>query len=135
MSRYKNSQTGFTLVEVMIVVAIIAILVAFALPAYEEQTRKTRRSDGKGFLLEVAAAQERYLLQNVRYGTLTELGYANNNPESPEGFYNLSITASTNTTFTLTATPRIADLDCGNLTLTHTGLQGSSSGVAEDCWN
>lgn len=134
-SHKSNSQRGFTIVELMIVVAIAAILVAIALPAYQEQVRETRRSDGKAFLMEIAAAQERYFTQNVAYGTLIQLGYANDNPESPEGFYNVRITASTGTTFTLTATPRVADSDCGNLTLTNTGLQGSSAGTPADCWD
>ena len=130
----KVYQTGFTLVEMMIVVAIAAILFAVALPAYQDQVRSTKRSDGKGFLMELQAAQERYFTQNVTYGTLAELGYADN--VSPEGYYTIAITpADPDTTFTLSATPAapFTDDECNVLTLTHTGLQGSDG--PDDCWN
>ncbi|MCV6605339.1 MAG: type IV pilin protein [Porticoccaceae bacterium] len=104
------------------------------MPAYQDQVRKTRRSDGKGLLMEIASAQERFFTQNVRYGTLVELGYPNNNPLSEEEFYNVQVTARTNTTFTLTATPLIDDPDCGNLTLDHTNMRGSGTDDPE-CWN
>ena len=129
-------QPGFTLVELMIAVAIVAIITAIALPAYQDQVRRTKRSDGKGFLLEVAAAQERFFTQNVRYGTLAELGYADS--ESAEGYYTIAVAREDdNTTYTLTATPRapFADDQCGNLRLTNTGVQDSTEGDAEDCWD
>ncbi|MGS2723772.1 type IV pilin protein [Porticoccus sp. GXU_MW_L64] len=130
----KRIQSGFTLIEIVIVVAIVGILASIAYSSYQDQTRKARRAEGKGFLMEIASAQERYFTQNVRYGTLVQLGYPNENPQSEEEFYNVRITASTNTTFTLTATPVIDDPDCGNLTLTNTNLRGSDTNDP-DCWN
>ncbi|UTW46472.1 type IV pilin protein [bacterium SCSIO 12696] len=130
----KRSYSGFTLVEIIIVVAIVAILAAIALPAYQEQVRETRRSDGKGFLLEVAAAQERYFTQNVSYGTLAELGYAGN--ESPEGYYTIAYTAlNAGQGFRLTATPRIDDPDCTTLTLDHTNMRQATGAAPDECWD
>ena len=130
----KHWQNGFTLVEIIIVVAIVAILAAIALPAYQEQVRETRRSDGKGFLLEVAAAQERYFTQNVTYGTLAELGYAGN--ESPEGYYTIAYTPlNAGQGFRLTATPRIADPDCTTLTLDHTNMRQATGADSGGCWD
>ena len=129
---------GFTLVEVMIVVAIAAILFAIALPSYQDQVRRTKRSDGKGFLLEVAAAQERFFTQNVRYTTdAGDLGYANS--RSPEEYYRIRINylGGDNTTFRLRAIPRgsFTDDECGTLILFNTGVRRSSSGNSDDCWN
>ena len=132
----KRHQYGFTLVEMMIAVAIVAILTAIALPAYQNQVRKTKRTDGKGYLMELQSAQERFFVQNVRYGTMAELGYANNN--SPEGYYTIAVARdNVNTTYTLTATPAapFADTECGALTLTNTNIQGSGSGTPADCWD
>lgn len=130
----KKLQAGFTLVELIIAVAIVAIITAVALPSYQNQVRKTKRADGKGFLLEIAAAQERFFTQNVRYGTLAQLGYADD--ESPEGYYTINIArANNNTTYTLTASPLapFVDDECGNLTLNNTNMR-DSGGDNDICW-
>ncbi|MDM3871256.1 type IV pilin protein [Porticoccus sp. W117] len=126
--------SGFTLIEIIIAVAIVAILTAIALPAYQDQVRRTKRADGKGFLLEIAAAQERFFTQNVSYAAnMAALGYANGN--SPEGYYTITFPVRTDTTFTLRATPTFTDTECGNLELDHTNMRGSSAGNADDCWD
>ena len=66
---------GVTLLELMIVVVIISILAAVAYPNYRQFAARAKRNEAKAMLLEIAAAQERYYLQNSRYGTLGELGF------------------------------------------------------------
>ena len=65
---------GVTLLELMIVLVIIGIIVAFAYPNYKDFTDRARRNEAKAMLLEIAQNQERFYLQNNRYGTLVELG-------------------------------------------------------------
>jgi len=68
---------GFTLIELMVVVVIVAILVGIAYPAYVDQMRKTRRSEGKALLMELMSAEERHYTENGTYTTdFTQLGYS-----------------------------------------------------------
>lgn len=80
---------GVTLLELMIVMVIVGIIVAFAYPNYRDFTDRARRNEAKALLLEIAQNQERFYLQNNRYGTLVELGY--NNPQPTDGgFYTVN---------------------------------------------
>lgn len=136
---------GFTLIELVIVVAIIGLLAAVAYPAYQDSVRKSRRADAKGILLELAQFMERTYTANNTYkpgGSNPTLPITQSPKESTTKYYNLSLSAATANTFTLQAVP-ISGTDqatdrCGTLTLTHTGVKGISdaaSGVtASDCW-
>ncbi|NRB38253.1 MAG: prepilin-type N-terminal cleavage/methylation domain-containing protein [Pseudomonadales bacterium] len=108
----KNS--GFTLIELMIVVAIIAILAALALPSYNAQITKTRRTDAMAALTSFANAMERHATDNGSYlGAGTVAGntgaptiFATQVPlDGDAKYYNLTIDAATATSFTLKATP------------------------------
>ena len=70
---------GFTLIELMIVVVIVGIIVAFAYPNYKDFVDRAKRNEAKAILLEIAQNQERFYLQNNRYGTLADHG-----PVSPD---------------------------------------------------
>jgi len=127
---------GFTLMELMIAVAVVGILAAVAFPSYQSQVMKTRRSDGKAALMAAAAKQEQYYLDNKTYAdTLAKLNVA---AASPEGYYQISITASSATAFTLKATAQgsqASDTVCGDLTLDNLGTKTESgSGTVDDCW-
>ncbi len=126
--------TGFTLIELMIAVAIIGVLMAIAYPSYQEYVLRGNRSEGQAFLNDAAARQERYFAQNNTYAdTVAKLGYANNNSSTSK--YTLAISNTTATTYTLTATPARTDSKCGNLTLNQAGTKGESgSGTVADCW-
>ena len=117
--------SGFSLIELMIVVAIVGILAAIAYPAYTEQTIRGRQSDGQVMLLEVMQAQERFYSQNQAYTTdLTALGYAVANPESQGDFYSIAAAACPGSTVAqcvlLTATAQGAQAGQPNLTYNST---------------
>jgi type IV pilus assembly protein PilE len=114
---------GFTLIEVMITVAIVGILAAIAYPSYRDQIIKSRRSDGQTLLVEVAGRQERYYFDNASYADkLSKLaGYTADSINSPEGYYSISVSASTADTYTLTATAQGDQTSDGNLTLDNLG--------------
>ena len=137
---------GCTLVEVMIVVAIIGILAAVAFPAYNQSVIKSRRSDAKSALLDIAQREERYLSTANQYTTSApQLGFATgttlpmNVMSGSAAFYQLSVSAPTSTAFTATATrvgKQVNDTKCGDYTLSSTGVQGvtNASSTAADCW-
>lgn len=130
----QHSTDGFTLIEVMIVMAIIGILTAIAYPSYAEYVLRGNRSEGQAFLNDAAARQERYYAQNNAYAaTPAQLGYASAN--SVNTLYILRINNPTTSSYTLTAIVQRTDARCGDLTLTDTGAQGQSgTGAGADCW-
>ncbi|HEY0661784.1 MAG TPA: type IV pilin protein [Lysobacter sp.] len=128
---------GFTLVELLIAVAIVGILVAVAYPSYEEQVRKTRRAEGKAALNEVASRLERCYTRFNAYDHATCAGIASMTSEN--GYYQISASAIAASSYTLEAAPRKAQVDdtkCGTLSLTHIGVRSHSgtppTGYA--CW-
>ena len=133
-----NKQTrGFTLIELMIVVAIIAIIFSFAWPSYQEHVRKSRRAEGTVHLLELADRLERFYSDRGTYAAAT-LGPAEADVYvaiTENGYYNLAITVQDNISFTITATPTTKGKQnndtCGTFTLTSTG-QTSANG--SKCW-
>jgi type IV pilus assembly protein PilE len=127
---------GFTLIELMIVVALLAILIAIGYPSYRDQVMKSRRAEGMGELLELADRMERYYSGNGTYNGAT-LGPDDDDvyeTATEKGNYTLGITSATTTLFTITATP-VAPQDkdkCGTFTLTSSGQKSASGG--NDCW-
>jgi type IV pilus assembly protein PilE len=133
-----RKENGFTLIELMIVVAIIGILAAIAYPSYQDQVMKSRRSDAQSLVLDVAARQERFYFDNGSYADkLSALSYSADTIDTPEGYYSVAISASSASSFTVTATPQGAQASdkCGNLSLDQAG-QKTKSGTADlgQCW-
>ncbi|WP_297528577.1 type IV pilin protein [Thiohalobacter sp.] len=137
---------GFTLIELMIVVAIVAILASLAYPSYRQHVLRTNRADCAAVMLEAASALERYYSANNSYAgaAVGANGIPSTCPKDAAAtggtpHYNLSLVLSNGSlAYTLTATPtssQSADA-CGNLTLTQTGVKGrSGSGKSvADCW-
>jgi type IV pilus assembly protein PilE len=150
---------GFTLVELMIVVVIVAILASIAIPAYNAQIRKSRRTEAKTALLDLAGREERYFNANTGTNAYTDvpalLGYAATMPQMQNypvgsGYYTVTVTfAAADPTatppsparFTIVATPvgdQAQDLQCQTFTVTSTGAQTAFSNTdpnaSTDCW-
>jgi len=139
MKVYRTSNSGFTLIELMIVVVIIAILAGIAYPSYKNYTVKSKRSDAYAGLTEAATDQEKFYSQNMRFATsMAALNSLKGTPSttrmSPDGHY--AITTTGGTTYTLTATAQgaqaTADTHCPSITLTSSGVKSGTSGA--ECW-
>ena len=139
-----RTQIGFSLIELMIVVAIAGILAAIAYPSYQEQVKKSRRADCQGVLTGLANAMERYFtVSNTYVGATLGAGgiYPNQCPiDGNTAYYTLAIPTATATGFTLQAVPIGAQVGdrCGTLTLDSTGQEGvtgAATGLTwQDCW-
>jgi type IV pilus assembly protein PilE len=148
--------SGFTLIELMIAMAVAAILVGIAVPSYQESVMKAKRSEAKAALLGLAGAMERFYTVNNNYcgsdivppavvptppvctvgapGIFSQTVPLNGGSTT----YNLTISAVARNTFTLTATAigRMASDKCGNFSLTNTNLQTytGTGGTQKECW-
>lgn len=135
-----SKQRGFTLIELMVVVAIIAIVAAVAVPSYLRYSIRARRVDGQNLLMRVADAQERYYSTNNRYGSLDDLEYTAAGKKSEHGYYQVSLDpASDGTTYTAIASPVAgspqAQDDCETLTISNTGEKGQTGSTTNgSCW-
>ncbi|MEZ5479001.1 MAG: type IV pilin protein [Thiolinea sp.] len=152
-----TQQRGFTLIELMIVVAIVSILGAIAYPSYLEHVRKSRRVDAKISLQELTQRQEAYFVRNYSYAnTLSALGYSGTSMDSKDGYYSLTIATVTPSTcngtrsascsgYTVQALPKAGktqakDKQCAVFTLDHIGGKTASDGATspanttETCW-
>ena len=125
----KNNNKGFTLVELMIVIAILGILGAVAYPSYLSHVKKANRADGIDSLLALAGRMEEFYMNNDTYVDATVASAT-----SSDGKYTLAITTATAFAYTITATPVGGDSYCGNLTLNSLGEKGTSVGSVDTCW-
>ncbi|MFT5709763.1 MAG: type IV pilus assembly protein PilE [Halioglobus sp.] len=130
--------------EIMIVVAIIGILLAVALPSYQDSLIKGRRSDGMSALLDATNRQERLMLDRSTYtDDMEDLGFAANPFISSEGHYSVNAVSCASgtigTCYVLTATPvssspQAKDTKCAALTLDSSGAKGATGSASAECW-
>jgi type IV pilus assembly protein PilE len=145
LSKPLSRHAGFTLIELMIVVAIVGILAALAFPSYKEQIAKSRRAEASAVLLESSQYMRRYYSANDTFTTTLPSSLSQSprdNTVSP--LYSVTAVLSANTTsFTITATVisgrSMADDRCGNYYLNSTGgkfnaVGGNNPGTIDGCW-
>lgn len=137
--RPELSVAGFTLIELMVVVAVVAILAAIAVPSYQEQVRKSRRAQAQADLVELAQRAERFHTVNNSYVDFWDSVPAAHKRSPRDGgtaFYNIEMSDATASTFTLTATPIAgtaqANDRCGGMRLNQTGRKSHGGGAALD---
>ena len=136
-----KQQRGVTLIELMVVVAILGIIVAFGYPSYRDQVMKARRAEGLGELLELADRMERFYSDRGTY-VGASLGNAATDiypATSAKGYYTLSIASQTATDFSVSAAPTGTGNQnkdkCGTFTLTAQGIKSvSNSTYLDQCW-
>lgn len=139
--RLNLQQPGFTLIEVMVTVAIVAILASVAVPAYMAHVRRSARVDAAASLLQAAAQMQQYFTLNNSYAAVAGAPLPAFNP-TPKHTISLAggALAPTAATFTLQAVPNVGAPDpiCGTLTITNQGVRGVSTSAVPafvaDCW-
>lgn len=129
---------GFTLIELMIVVAVVAILASIALPAYDDSVRKSRRGQAKADMVELAQRAERWHSTNNTYAGFWASVPVKVSPGTGGTVaYNFTQVEAPNT-FTITATPtggQVKDTRCGTLTINQAGTKTKTgTGQLSDCW-
>lgn len=141
---FPNS-SGFSLIELLVVVALFSIIVTISVGSYREYVRRANRTDATSLLLRVAAAQERFYLDENRYALdadLGDLGFGNR--ESEHGYYSLTIAPGLSgdpaIDFTATATvvgnaSQADDADCVQFSITESGVRGSLPEPPDTCWD
>ena len=136
-----RSNRGFSLIELLVTVTVAVILVSIAVPSYRSYVQRANRSDATTALLRIAAAQEKFYIQNNTYTTdlsAAGLGIAVTN----NGYYTLAVVAGASgltVGYVATATAKagerqIDDTDCQSYTLDERGSRGSSPGAVGVCW-
>lgn len=149
----QKQAAGFTLIELMIVLVIISILAAIAVPSYQNSTQKARRSDAKAALSSAVMAQEKWFFQYSGYASDVDDigGDGAGTLLSPEGWYKITLNMNAGSgscvggagvkynCYTLTATPvadgpQAGDTTCTTLSITHIGVKSATGSNPEECW-
>lgn len=144
----KSLLQGFTLIELMITVAIIGILASIVYPSYRQYVQRANRAEARSVLLEAAQFMERSYTTNSCYHrndancttaavNLTLPASLTQSPKVGTAKYTIDFSSQTSQAYTLRATPTgvmTGDM-CGTYTLTNTGIQGQGSGgTLAECW-
>ncbi len=134
---------GFTLIELMVTVAIVSILATIAVASYSSQVQKSRRTDARSALLDLSGREEKlFSTTNAYSATPSDLGYGAVGTPWPisvgSGYYTVTVVIPTATSYTITATPigsQASDTACATLSLDQLGVQSSTgTGTTATCW-
>ena len=136
--------TGFTLIELMMVLVIIGVLLSIALPSYKQSLFKARRTEAKTMLLDIATRQEQLMLDSSTYTTeLSDLGLTSLNESEEKDQYFATLqscpTGTIKTCYVLTATPsegsqQINDSDCTSFSVDSFGNKTATGDTKNECW-
>jgi len=133
--RTQRQISGFTLIEMLIVVALISILAAVALPSYREYIKKSYRSEAQSYLMSLASRQQQFLVDTRAYATFATLTSVLPTPTNVGAAYVVTMPdpAGVPPAFTVTATPKTgqASEKCGTLTINQTGTK---TAAIPGCW-
>jgi type IV pilus assembly protein PilE len=144
--RSNRSSAGFTLIELMVTLVIATILVTIAVPAYTTQMQKSRRTDAKTAVLDIAAREERvFSTTNAYSSTATDMGYTAFPQTVGSGYYTVSVTvpdpaqAAGTPSFIVKATPvaggpQAADAQCTSFSVNSLGQRTATGTLGNLCW-
>ena len=134
-TRGRESAAGFTLVELMIVVVVIAALIALAMPSYQGYQQRSKRGDAKTSLMRAQLAQEKWRGNDTDYATLAEIWTGS---DSLSGYYTLAVTSNTAAAYVMTAAPKAGTTQvgdaCGTFAINQDGPLYTGYADA-DCWS
>ena len=136
-----RSSAGFTLIELMVTLVIATVLITIAVPAYTTQMQKSRRTDAKTAVLDLAAREERVFSTTNAYSSIaTDMGYTAFPQSVGSGYYNVSVTVpNPPTSFIVKATPvaggpQAADAQCTSFAVNQLGQQTATGTLGNACW-
>ena len=140
----KKHSSGFTLIELMIVVAVIGILAAIAYPSYQDSVRKAKRIDAQSSMMDIATKLQKYKIARFSFEkadgtfvTLADIGATNQIPSTGIALYTIALSNQGLGTWTLTATPTGSQSTDGHLVLNHRGqrcwIKGSDQNGGTAC--
>jgi type IV pilus assembly protein PilE len=137
-----SAESGFTLIELMVTVAILGIVATIATTSYTSQIQKSRRTDARSAVLDLAGREEKlFSTTNAYSAAATDLGYANWTTPIGSGYYTISVAVNAPASppaYTITATAtgiQQADKQCTSLIIDQTGNQTSTgTATASTCW-
>lgn len=136
----RHRQAGFTLIELMVTVLVVSILVGVAVPTYTNQMQKSRRTDARSAVLDIAAREERYMATSTAYSqTPSDLGYSGTFPQAVgAGYYNITVTLQgppvgfIATATPVTTGPQANDTTCASFTIDQLGQRKATDSSNTD---
>lgn len=134
----RRRDSGLSLVELLVTLAVVAIVAGIALPAWQSQRTRAERTDARAWLIRLGNDQQAYFVRQGRYAAdLRELGFTTATAPTPNGRYSLSVAATSATGFRLRAERIPADREarrCAWFALDQAQARASGPAGPEECW-